>query len=404
MTAPDQLPTHEGDFADSKMGRVLSIERIDADIYRGRAVPSMLGRTFGGQVAAQALMAATATVTDGKRVNSLHGYFMAGGDPDQPIVFRVERLRDGRSFSTRQVIALQDGQAIFTMSASYHVPGEEGLEHHDTMAPVTPPEEIYFDPAWLPRRWQKLLEEWSNWEIKPVLPGTFERNPYAAAQQKIWFRCKDAIPADHTVQVATLTYMSDMTLLGVAKVPHGKERVQEASLDHALWFLRDVNCNEWLLYDQTSPSAQAGRALTRGRIFDKQGRLVAVATQEGLARKLGEGQVSIPLKEDAAATDAAADAQNSEALRDKILASAAAGSHAPEESEDVEAVAARAAAAAPARKAAKKTAQKAAKKAAKKAATKAVKKAVKKAAKKTAKRAAATPSQPAAEDSAPTAD
>lgn len=273
---------------------VLSLEQIDGDIFRGRVIPSSLRRTFGGQTAAQALVAATHTVPADKHVHSLHAYFVAAGRSDLPTVFVVERLRDGTSFCSRSVKAMQNGRPIFVMQASFHVRGDQGPEHSDLMRTVPDPESIVVNREDMSPVRRALMDEWAEWDIRIVPPGDFERNKYAASQQVVWFRSKNPLPDDDTFHVCTLAYMSDMTLLSSALVPHQEEQVQEASLDHAMWFMRDFRADEWLLYDQISPSAHAGRAVTHGRIFNRQGDLVALVTQEGLTRTLQPGTSTVP--------------------------------------------------------------------------------------------------------------
>ncbi|MEV0946465.1 acyl-CoA thioesterase II [Rhodococcus sp. NPDC049939] len=264
---------------------ILEVEGLEENIFRGIATETTLPRTFGGQVAGQALVSAVRTVDPRFSVHSLHGYFLRPGNPTMPIVYLVDRIRDGRSFVTRRVSAVQDGQAIFTMAASFQVV-DEGIEHQDEMPVVPPPDMLPFardsdDPetAWLAR-------EWSDWDIRMVGDGELARRSGAAAQQQVWFRSRRKLPDDPVFHVCALTYMSDMTLLGASKVPHPDVQTQSASLDHALWFLRPFRADEWLLYDQTSPSAGFGRALAQGRIFDRAGNLVAAVVQEGLTRFL----------------------------------------------------------------------------------------------------------------------
>lgn len=264
---------------------ILRVERIETDIYRGRAFASHLQRTFGGQVAGQALVSATHTVPDGYSVHSLHGYFLRPGDPTLPAVFLVDRIRDGRSFITRRIDGIQNGEVIFTMSASFHINGDVGLEHQDVMPDVPAPEELP-DPAdgELSDEVRWMIKEWQRFDIRQVPPEQMVRHPHLAAQQRIWFRYRTPLPDDQVTHVCTLAYMSDISLLGTSRVPHPGVEAQAASLDHAMWFMRPFRADEWLLYDQTSPSASAGRALTQGRIFDRQGNLVAAVIQEGLAR------------------------------------------------------------------------------------------------------------------------
>lgn len=275
---------------------VLDLEHIDGDIFRGRVIPSTLSRTFGGQVAAQSLVAATRTVGPEYQVHSLHGYFVAAGRSVEPTIYIVERIRDGRSFCSRQVKAVQHGKPIFVMQASFHIRTDEGPEHSDAMRRVVPPEDVVVNRDELPPVRKALFDEWSEWDLRVVPEGDFEPNKFAASQQVVWFKSKAKLPDDETFHVCTLAYMSDMTLLSSALVPHQNEQFQEASLDHAMWFLRPFRADEWLLYDQVSPSAHAGRAITHGRIFNRSGELVAVVTQEGLTRRIVGDRPAVPLK------------------------------------------------------------------------------------------------------------
>ena len=265
----------------------LEIEQLERDIFRGSSTETQLIRTFGGQVAGQALVAAVRTVDPVYQVHSLHGYFLRPGNPVKPTIYLVDRVRDGRSFCTRRVSGIQDGKAIFTMSASFQI-AEEGIEHQDQMPDVPRPEDLP-DPSEVmsPERiW--LLREWEHWDIRVLPDDQVVRKPGSVSQQQVWFRYKNALPDNPLFHICTLAYMSDMTLLGSAKVIHPDEPTMNASLDHALWFLRPFRADEWLLYDQTSPSAAFGRALTQGRIFDHAGHLVAAVVQEGLTRTLRE--------------------------------------------------------------------------------------------------------------------
>lgn len=275
---------------------ILGLEEIDRDIYRGPVVKSELARTFGGQVAAQALVSATRTVDDEFGVHSLHGYFLKGGKSDRPTIFLVDRIRDGRSFCSRIVKAMQDGEVIFSMQASFHRRDDEGIEHADVMRDIPGPEEFDNATSNLPHGSRAVLGEWADWDIRIVPQSAYEKNPHTATEQAVWFRSKAKLPDDPTFHICTLAYMSDMTLLPSALAPHPEARVQMASLDHAMWFLRPFRADEWLLYDQRSPSASGGRALTHGRIFNRQGDLVAIVNQEGLTRNLREGAPSVPKK------------------------------------------------------------------------------------------------------------
>lgn len=263
---------------------ILQVERIETDIYRGPAFYSHLQRTFGGQVAGQALMSAARTVEERYAVHSLHGYFLRPGNPDKPAVYLVDRIRDGSSFVTRRVTGVQDGEAIFMMSASFHVTTDTGFAHQDRMPPAPEPEELPEVDETLNDEQKAVFKEWSNFDLRVVPREKMVTSDYFAAQQRVWFRYRHPLPDDHVFHVGTLAYMSDMTLIGSSRVPHPDANPQVASLDHAMWFLRPFRADEWLLYDQTSPSADGGRSLTQGRIFDVSGRMVAAVTQEGLTR------------------------------------------------------------------------------------------------------------------------
>ncbi|PPJ27463.1 acyl-CoA thioesterase II [Nocardia nova] len=261
----------------------LEIERLERDIFRGAIIKSQLARTFGGQVAGQALVSAVRTVEPRFEVHSLHGYFLRPGNPAEQTLYLVERIRDGRSFCTRRVTGVQDGEAIFTMSASFHV-GDEGPEHQDRMPEVPLPQDIPDERAAMSPERLLLMREWEHWDIRLVPQEQVVRRDGLASQQQVWFRYRHPLPDDPLFHVCTLAYMSDMTLLGSSKVTHLDEPTQDASLDHAMWFLRPFRADEWLLYDQNSPSAGYGRALTSGRIFNQRGQFVAQVVQEGLIR------------------------------------------------------------------------------------------------------------------------
>lgn len=277
------------DFVVPTIDEILNLEQLDSDIFRGTGVFTGLQRTYGGQVAAQCLSAATKTVEDDKIVHSLHGYFVRPGQSDKDTIFVVERVRDGRSFATRVVRAIQDGKAIFHMEASFHVTDNDGIEHSDTMRTVPHPENVVpLEQVDGPLTFFKLWAK--DWDVRIVPEDEFDHNKYTPSQQVVWFRSKMELPDDQTFHICTLAYMSDLTLLHSALVPHRDAHVQMASLDHAMWFLRPFRADEWMLYDQVSPSAHAGRALTQGRIFDREGNLVAMVVQEGLTRTLEEGK------------------------------------------------------------------------------------------------------------------
>ncbi|MEU1430733.1 acyl-CoA thioesterase II [Nocardia sp. NPDC005746] len=267
----------------------LEIEQLERDIFRGASIKTQLPRTFGGQVAGQALVAAVRTVDPHYQVHSLHGYFLRPGNPERPTVYMVERIREGRSFCTRRVTGVQNGEAIFTMSASFHV-GDEGPEHQDQMPNVPPPADLPDAKESMSPERLWAMREWEHWDIRTIPQDEVDRRGGLAAQQQVWFRYRHALPDDPLFHVCTLAYMSDMTLLGSSKVIHPDEPTQNASLDHAMWFLRPFRADDYLLYDQQSPSAGAGRALTGGRIWNQAGELVAVVMQEGLTRTLKDPQ------------------------------------------------------------------------------------------------------------------
>lgn len=262
---------------------VLTVQHVEDDVFRGSSPDTGMQRTFGGQVAGQALVAAVHTVDEAMRVHSLHGYFLRPGQPKVPTTYLVDRVRDGRSFATRRVTGMQNDKAIFSMSASFHV-RDDGPEHQDVMPDVPTPDSLADGAdatdgvsAWF-------QQEWPDWDIRIVPAASLTPRPGVAAQQRVWIRYRRPLPDDPVFHVCALAYMSDMTLLGSARVPHPGAKTQGASLDHALWFLRPFRADDWLLYDQTSPSAGFGRALTQGRIFDRSGCMVAAVVQEGLMR------------------------------------------------------------------------------------------------------------------------
>ena len=275
---------------------ILDIEKTGADdVFSGPAVESRIERTFGGHIAGQAVAAAQRTVS-GKEVHSLHGYFVGPGDASRPIELRVERIRDGRSFANRQVRAYQGGTLLFSAMASFHRDGDCGPQHQAPMPEGPGPEETARSGGGAPYSTRIILKEWEEWDIRLVPEEG--RDPVAAERtgagfRHIWFRNTGELPQDPAFHRAALTYMSDMTLIRSALLPHQGEKVQLASLDHAIWFLRPIRVDEWLLYEQVSPSAFQGTAIARGKLFTEEGELVALVNQEGLTRfldeKLGSG-------------------------------------------------------------------------------------------------------------------
>ncbi|HET6627212.1 MAG TPA: acyl-CoA thioesterase II [Nocardioidaceae bacterium] len=276
---------------------LLDLETIDVNLFRGTQPDTQLQRVFGGQVAGQALVAGTRTVAEPLSVHSLHSYFLRPGDTAVPIVYDVERIRDGRSFSTRRIVARQHGHAIYYMTASFQV-AEEGLEHQDVMPKVGPPEqatdmaELFRQRA--PDRADHWLREWAALEMRYVgdsRDGAVIGSAEHPAQSQLWIRVSGRLTDDPVLHQAAFTYASDMTLLGSALVPHDMHisdpGLQSASLDHTIWFHRRFRADQWLLYDQVSPSASGGRGLAIGRVFTEDGTLVATVAQEGLIRLRG---------------------------------------------------------------------------------------------------------------------
>ena len=274
---------------------LLDLEEIEIGLFRARQPDTQLQRVFGGQVLAQALIAAARTVSVSRVLHSLHAYFLVPGRTDIPMVYDVESVRDGGSFSSRRVVARQGGQVIFYLSSSFHEM-EEGFEHLD-LAPddVPPPEEcptlgeVLFKASGRPVSfWER---EWGALDVRYVgdsRPGGDLIDPSHPARSRVWVRANGRLPDDRRVHHAALAYASDLTLLGATTVPHGVFvgfNVQAASIDHAMWFHRPFRADEWLLYDQVSPSASHGLGLAIGRLFQN-GILVSNVAQEGLIRPL----------------------------------------------------------------------------------------------------------------------
>lgn len=272
---------------------ILDLEPLEKNLWRGRSPDAARYRVFGGQVIAQSLVAAQRTVED-RRVHSLHGYFMLGGDPKIPILYEVDRIRDGRSFTTRRVRAIQNGESIFAMMASFHVE-EPGLAHNIPIPDLPQPDDLpgeeeiiaRFVPAMSEMR-QRYWKSQRAIELRPVNPESyFDRKP-AKPEQHVWFRARERLPDGQALHDFILAYASDMTLLDGAAIAHGRSvidpEIQAASLDHALWFHEPFRADEWLLYTQDSPWSGHARGLGRGLIYTQDGRLVASVAQEGLMR------------------------------------------------------------------------------------------------------------------------
>jgi acyl-CoA thioesterase-2 len=273
----------------------LDLEPLEQNLFRGVSPDAGWQRVFGGQVIGQALVAAYRTAPAERAVHSLHGYFIRPGDPEVPIIYEVERYRDGKSFTTRLVVAIQHGVPIFTMTASFHA-AEQGLDYQEKMPVVPPPEELPGERELLqsfsdrmPENMRRYFSRKRPIELRPV-----DSRHYLApakgrpALQNVWIRATESLPDTPSVHQCVLAYASDMTLLDTALVAHGRNffdpSIMMASLDHALWFHRPFRADEWLLYAQDSPSTSGARGFTRGSVFDREGRLVASVAQEGLIR------------------------------------------------------------------------------------------------------------------------
>ncbi|MDL2399624.1 acyl-CoA thioesterase II [Rhizobium mayense] len=273
----------------------LDLETIEMNLFRGNSPQVGWQRVFGGQVIGQALMAAQRTVADDRFVHSLHAYFMLPGDPAVPILYQVDRLRDGSSFNTRRVLAIQHGKAIFAMTASFQI-DEPGFEHQGEMPKVPAPEELMDEQQikerYLARAPENVRRYWERKraiEIRPVSLDRYFSRSQPSERQDIWVRLTGPAPDDRLYQNAVLAYLSDMTLIDAALHAHGTSvfdsRLQVASLDHAMWFHRPFKLDDWLLYTQDSPSASGARGLARGSLFTRSGVLIASVAQEGLIRK-----------------------------------------------------------------------------------------------------------------------
>jgi acyl-CoA thioesterase-2 len=272
---------------------LLDLEKIEENIFRGISPKDRSQRVFGGQVLGQALVAAGRTV-DGRIAHSLHAYFLVAGDPKVPILYEVDRSRDGSSFSSRRVVAIQHGRQIFHMSVSLQVP-ETGLEHQIEMPKVPPPEDLPTEDDFRAKIVDKIPEQYRDHflrkrpiELRPVDRADIFAPKKRAPHQAVWVRATGELPADVAFQQCVLAYASDMTLLDTSLLPHGigwfDNRVQMASIDHAMWFHRPFRADQWLLYVQDSPSASGARGFNRGLIFSRDGKLVASVAQEGLMR------------------------------------------------------------------------------------------------------------------------
>jgi len=276
---------------------ILDLEPLEVNLFRGRSPQSRWQRVFGGQVIGQALVAACRTVEDvtARPPHSLHAYFLLGGDPKVPIIYEVDRIRDGKSFTTRNVKAIQHGRAIFSMSVSFHV-SEPGLNHQVKMPEVPKPDELPGEEELKERIYPRLPEPARRYyererpiEFRPVEFSRYLGEKSENGRFDIWIRATGRLPDEPAIHQCVLAYASDMMLLDAALIPHGRsvfsEDIMAASLDHALWFHRPFRADEWLLYAQDSPSLADSRGFSRGLIFASDGTLVASVAQEGLLRQ-----------------------------------------------------------------------------------------------------------------------
>jgi len=273
---------------------ILDLEQLELNLFRGVSPPTHMKRVFGGQVIGQALIAATRTV-EGVLPHSLHAYFLLGGDPDVPIVYDVDRIRDGKSFTTRRVVAIQHGRAIFSMSVSFHN-DEPGLDFQVTMPDVPHPDALPSETEikqkilpQLPEAVRRYYERERPIELRPVDFGRYAGKPQPDNRFNIWMRTTAKLPDDASVHRCALAYASDMTILDTALLPHRRSifdrDIMGASLDHALWFHRPFRADQWLLYSQDSPNSHGSRGFGRGLIYTADGTLVASVAQEGLMRE-----------------------------------------------------------------------------------------------------------------------
>jgi acyl-CoA thioesterase II len=272
---------------------LLDLEQLELNMFRGRSPETTWQRVFGGQVIGQALVAACRTV-DGRPPHSLHAYFLLPGDPKVPLVYEVDRLRDGKSFSTRRVIAIQHGRPIFSMAASFHS-DEEGFAHQARMPEVPGPDALPSEAEikqnimpMMPDPVRRYYERERPIELRPVEFERYLGKKFDDARFNVWIRATGQLPDNSAIHRCVLAYASDMTLLDSSLVPHGhsvfEKEIMAASLDHALWIHRPFRADEWLLYAQDSPNMGGGRGFSRGSIFTQSGELIASVAQEGLVR------------------------------------------------------------------------------------------------------------------------
>ncbi|MFO0679237.1 MAG: acyl-CoA thioesterase II [Polyangiaceae bacterium] len=289
-TTPDVL---------TELVRLLSLERIEENLFRGQSQDLGWGTVFGGQVLGQALSAAGQTVPSDRHVHSLHAYFLRPGDVTKPIVYDVDRIRDGSSFTTRRVVAIQSGHPIFNLAASFQV-REEGLDHSEPMPEIGPPTSYPTEQERVAKYGEKFPKGLRDrallprpFELRPTHTTADDADPLSPAprpaDRKVWFRTTGRLPDEPSIHEALLAYASDYSFITTALLPHGvswlTRGMQIASLDHVMWFHRPFRVDEWLLHVIDSPSASGARGLVRGRVYTESGELVASTAQEGLVRK-----------------------------------------------------------------------------------------------------------------------
>jgi acyl-CoA thioesterase-2 len=272
---------------------ILDLEQLEVNLFRGRSPQVGWQRVFGGQVIGQALVAASRTV-ENRPPHSMHAYFLLPGDPKVPIIYEVDRIRDGKSFTTRRVVAIQHGHPIFSMAVSFHA-DEDGLAHQAKMPEVPDPDELPSDAearknmlAGMPEPVRRYYERERPIELRPVEFGRYLGEKFENGRFHVWIRTTARLPDDPAIHQCVLAYASDMTLLDTALVPHGRTLFEKdfiaASLDHALWIHRPFRADDWLLYAQDTPNLNGARGFSRGLIFTRDGTLVASVAQEGLVR------------------------------------------------------------------------------------------------------------------------
>ena len=282
-----------------KVIKVLELEEIELNHYLGLSPQDQWQRLYGGQVVGQALVAATKTVAEERHAHSLHGYFLRPGNSNLPILYQVDRVRDGKSFATRRVVATQNGQAIFTLAASFQAQ-EDGLEHQFDMPDVAQPSQLMDENELIKAKLEEGTDHLSDYftssmvEVRQVEEWDPLNPQKTAPKQLSWIKTREKLPESQAIHQCALAYLSDFTILDTASKHHGvsyfQDDIQIVSLDHAMWFHQPFAADEWLLYVQDSPSASGSRAFTRGLIYNQSGQLVASSTQEGLLRQLNKEQ------------------------------------------------------------------------------------------------------------------